>query len=85
MFLLQLREYESTIATLQAAQAKAQSENAELLQQATDAESKIGVITKAKNALEAQLDEAKAELESESNVSPTLPSWHFTSRGSLHC
>lgn len=47
---------------------KAQIENTELTSQLEEAESKINSLTKAKNSLQAQLDETKQELEAENKV-----------------
>ena len=53
---------------LSAFKTKSQSENTELAAQLEEAESKISSLTKAKNGLQAQLDEAKNELDIENKV-----------------
>lgn len=58
-----------TITSLQAVQAKIQSENNDLSQQLGDAESKVGSLSKSKSTLEGQLEEMRSELQSESSVS----------------
>ena len=58
-----------TIASLQAMQAKIQSENSDLSQQLADAESKVGSLSKARSTLEGQLEELRSEVRSESSVS----------------
>ena len=65
---LQLAEHEVIVADLTNFKNKAQTENTELATQLENAESKISSLTKAKNDLQAQLEEAKQELESENKV-----------------
>lgn len=64
-----MADYEATITSLQAMQAKMQSENNDLSQQLGDAESKVGSLSKSKSTLEGQLEEMRSELQSESSVS----------------
>ena len=64
-----MADYEATITSLQAMQAKMQSENNDLSQQLGDAESKVGSLSKSRSTLEGQLEELRSELQSESSVS----------------
>ena len=64
-------EHEAMVADLTNFKNKAQTENAELAAQLEEAESKINSLAKAKNNLEAQLEETKQELEAENKVSVT--------------
>ncbi len=65
----QVAEYEATIGALESAHAKATSENSDLSSQLSEAESKASALAKAKSSLEAQLEETRSDLESESTVS----------------
>ena len=64
-----MADYEATITSLQAMQAKMQSENNDLSQQLGDAESKVGSLSKSRSTLEGQVEELRSELQSESSVS----------------
>ena len=65
---IQLRESESALSSLQASHAKAQSENADVGQQLSEAESKISTLTKSNHQLNGQVDDLKSDLQSETTV-----------------
>ena len=67
--LLQIGDYESSLTALENAHAKSQTENADLSQQLGDAEHKVGALSKSMSTLESQLEDLRAELQSESSVS----------------
>ena len=54
--------------SLESSHSKAMSENSDISQQLSEAESKVSSLTKAKQQLEAQLDETKSDLQSETSV-----------------
>ena len=62
-------EYESAIASLEVAQAKAVTENTSLSSQLADTESKLGSVSKAKVAQDAQVEDLSSELQTETSVS----------------
>ena len=54
--------------SLESSHSKAMGENSDISQQLSEAESKVSSLSKAKQQLEAQLDETKSELQSETSV-----------------
>ena len=66
---VKVSEYESAVASLVAAQAKAVTENTSLSSQLADAESKLGSLSKAKAAQDAQVEDLSSELQTETSVS----------------
>ena len=77
-------EYETSIAALQTAQAKATAENTELSSQLSEAESKLGSMMKAKSALDSQVEDLQSELQSETSVSCTCHPQHLYSASVYH-
>ena len=69
-FMPQLAENEAMVADLNNYKNKAQGENTDLASQLENAESKINSLTKAKNDLQAQLEESKQEMAMETKVCP---------------
>ena len=54
------------------------SENSDISQQLSEAESKVSSLSKAKQQLEAQLDETKSDLQSETSVRIHMYTLHNT-------
>lgn len=71
-------EYQRNISDISTQKVKLQQESADLTRQLEEAEHQIGTLTKQKNLLTGQYDEAKAGLEEESRVGINVIS-HITS------